>query len=296
VGAIAYVNGTITAIEDARVPIEDRGLQFGHSVYEVVYATNGAYFRLPQHLARLERSRQAADIPPPAVGEGIAAVALRLLEMSGEAEGALYIQITAGTAPRQHVRSVPAEPTLIMTFRPLARPQSEATEAGVRLITHPDLRWARRDIKATTLLPNVLAREEAARQGAYEALLYEPGGMITECSAANFFAVVEGRLRTHPADGKILEGVTRAVVLELCGTLGLGCDEVALRLDDLPRATEAFITGTILGIAPVIQIDRAWRREPGPLARRLQDAYHHLVERETTAARAAGWFQHAAGG
>lgn len=294
--AIAYVNGTISPIEDARVSVEDRGLQFGHSVYEVVYAINGAYFRLAEHLARLERSRRAAEIPPPAAPDEIAAVARRLLEMSAEREGALYVQITAGTAPRQHVRVAPVAPTLIMTFRPLARAQEGAGGDGVRLITHPDLRWVRRDIKATTLLPNVLAREEAARRGAYEALLYEPNGVITECSAANFFAVVDGQLRTHPSDGKILEGVTRAAVLELCGALGLVCDEVAVRLDDLPLASEAFITGTVLGIAPVAGIDRDWHRAAGPVTRRLQEAYRELVERETTAARSAGSLQRAVGG
>jgi D-alanine transaminase len=295
VAAIAYVNGTISAIEDARVSVEDRGLQFGHSVYEVVYATNGAYFRLPQHLARLERSRRAADIPSPAAAEELTAVAIRLLELSAEREGALYIQLTAGTAPRQHVRSSPIAPTLIMTFRPLAGREHHADGGGVRLVTHPDLRWARRDIKATTLLANVLAREEAARRGADEALLYEPDGVITECSAANFFAVVDGRVRTHPPDGKILEGVTRAAVLELCGTLGLACEEVPMRVDDLPRATEAFITGTVLGIAPVAQIDADWHRAAGPLTGRLQDAYRELVRRETTAARSAGWLGRAAG-
>ncbi len=280
---VAYVNGSIGAIEDARVSIEDRGLQFGQSVYEVVHATNGSYFRLGQHMARLERSLRGAEIPLPMTLEQLSETATRILGASGEREGALYIQITAGVAPRQHVITTRIPPTVIMTFRPHAGTDHVGTAEGVRVVTYPDIRWARRDIKATTLLPNVLARQEATRQGAYEALLCEADGVITECSAASFFAVLDGRLRTHPCDGRILPGVTRAAVLDLSRALSLEYDEVAIRVDDLPRVTEAFITGTILGIAPVCQIDQTWQRTPGQITRRLQGAYRGLVERETNA-------------
>ncbi len=278
---LAYVNGTISSIEEARVSVEDRGLQFGDSVYEVVHCERGRFFRLGPHLERLARSLQAIDLAPPLPMEQIAAEAKRLLAAAGLTEGVLYIQVTRGTAPRQHAFPREARPTLIMTLREAPPADEELAARGARLITHPDQRWARCDIKTTALLANVLAREQAARAGAEEALLYRPDGTITECTAANFFAVVDGVVRTHPADTWILQGVTRAAVLDLCRTLEIPCREEALRLGDLPAAAEAFITGTGIEVLPVAQIDREWRRAPGPVTARLRQAYRELVQRET---------------
>lgn len=278
---LAYVNGTISSIEEARVPVEDRGLQFGDSVYEVVHCEHGRFFRLGPHLERLARSLRAIDLAPPLPLEQIAAEAQRLLAAAGLTAGVLYIQITRGTAPRQHAFPREARPTLIMTLREAPPVNEELVARGARLITHPDLRWARCDIKTTALLANVLAREKAARAGAEEALLYRPDGTITECTAANFFAVIDGVVRTHPADTWILQGVTRAAVLDLCRALEVECREEALRLSDLPAAAEAFITGTGIEVLPVAQIDREWRRAPGPVTARLRQAYRELVQRET---------------
>jgi D-alanine transaminase len=281
VSGLAYVNGTITSIEEARVPVEDRGLQFGDSVYEVVHCERGRYFRLGPHLERLARSLQAIELAPPLPLGEIAAEAQRLLSVSGLSEGVLYIQITRGTAPRQHAFPREARPTLIMTLREAPPADAALPARGARLITQPDLRWARCDIKTTALLANVLAREQAARAGADEALLYRPEGTITECTAANFFAVIDGVVRTHPADNRILQGVTRAAVLELCRSLEIECREVALHLSDLAAAAEAFITGTGIEVLPVGQIDQEWRRAPGPVTARLRQAYRELVQRET---------------
>ncbi|MDQ7849642.1 MAG: D-amino acid aminotransferase [Armatimonadota bacterium] len=278
---LAYVNGAISSIEEARVSVEDRGLQFGDSVYEVVHFERGRYFRLGPHLERLARSLQAIDLAPPLPLAEIAEEAQRLLATSGLTQGVLYIQVTRGTAARQHAFPRGARPTLIMTLREAPPPDEGLATRGARLITHPDLRWARCDIKTTALLANVLAREQAARAGAEEALLYRPEGTITECTAANFFAVIDGVVRTHPADTWILQGVTRAAVLDLCRALEIPCREVALRLSDLPAAAEAFITSTGIQVLPVGQIDQEWRRAPGEVTARLRQAYRELVQRET---------------
>lgn len=286
VSGIAYVNGRISPIEAASISIEDRGLQFGDSVYEVVRIENGTFFRFAAHLDRLSRSLQAIALASPVLMPTVTADAERLLQAAAMELGLLYIQVTRGSAPRQHAFPRETRPTLIMTIRPIVPVEENLRRQGVRLISRPDLRWAYCDIKTTALIANVLAREEAVGADGFEALLYETDGTITECTAANFFAIIDGRVQTRPPDHRILNGVTRGVVLDLSRTMGIECREVPIRLADLPRATEAFITGTGIEILPVAQIDENWRRPPGPLTLKLRDAYRKLVGEETAGAKA----------
>lgn len=281
---LAYVNGKITPIGDAWIQVEDRGLQFGDSVYEIVRFEHGRFFRLEPHLERLSHSLRAIELAPPLPPAEIAREAEALLRASALPEGVLYIQVTRGTAPRHPAFPREAHPTLIMTVRGVPAVPEAVLRRGVRLVTHPDLRWGRCDIKTTALIANVLAREAATRAGGDEALLHEPDGTITECTAANFFAVIDGVVRTHPPDNRILHGVTRAAVLDLCRRLEVEFEERAVHRSDLPQAAEAFITGTRIQILPVTQIDGEWRRSPGPVTLRLRDAYRELVARETRAA------------
>lgn len=277
---IAYVDGRYLPLAQAAVPVEDRGLQFADSVYEVAKRVAGRLVDLDRHLDRLERSLEAIALAPPMRRAALRAVLDELLRRNRLADALVYLQVTRGTAPRHHLFPQRARPRLIATVRPLRLPSRGEQELGVAVVTRPDLRWARCDIKSTGLLANVLAKQDAAAHGAREAWLVDRDGTITEGGSTNAWIVdAAGTLRTHPPAPGILGGVTRAVVLELAQALAIPVAERAFALAELDRAREAFLTSTTSLVLPVTRIDgrAVGDGRPGPVTRALMAAYDQHV-------------------
>ena len=220
---IAYVNGRYLPQAAARVSIEDRGYQFADGVYEVMEVHRGGLIDEALHFARLTRSLGELKMRAPLAGEALALVAREIVRRNHIADGMVYLQVTRGVAPRDHAFPDPEpRPALVVTAR-AADPVKAAAkaEAGMKVITLPDLRWKRPDIKSISLLPNVLAKAEAKARGAGEAWLYDEAGLIHEGAASNAWIVgAEGQLVTHAPDGSILEGVTRTTLLALIAAMG----------------------------------------------------------------------------
>jgi D-alanine transaminase len=281
---MAYVNGRYVPHRAARVHIEDRGYQFADGVYEVFAIKNGVIVDADRHLTRLARSLGEIGMAWPMPPAALSAVLRRLVRLNASpAFGALYMQVTRGVAPRNHAFPPGIKPALVATVRTLPVFDEAATRRGVAVVTLPDLRWRRADIKSVSLLPNVLAKQHAIEVGAYEAWLVDEAGQVTEGTASNAWIVTPtGELVTHPADHAILGGVTRAVVIELARSLGLGVVERAFAVDEAKGASEAFLTSTTSFVKPVIRIDEARISDGkmGPVSARLLDAYLAHIEAE----------------
>ena len=254
---IAYVNGRYLPHAQAGVHVEDRGYQFSDGVYEVIAVQNGHLVDEVEHLNRLGRSlselRMAWPVSPRALRMVIREVVRRNRIGS---RGIVYIQVTRGVAPRNHAFPKSTESALVMTARWLPPLDWDVISRGVSVITTPDLRWTRRDIKSISLLPNVLAKQMATDQGAFEAWLVDDDGTITEGTSSNAWVVTAGgELVTHYADHAILNGITRRMVMEICAQQGITFVERALTVDEAKTAREAFLTSTTGLVKPVTQID-----------------------------------------
>lgn len=252
--AIAYLNGRFLPFEEAVIPIEERGHQFGDGVYEVVRVYGGRVFLLDWHLERLERSLAALAIDNPLSRREWVELIGEAVRRSQEAEAIVYWQVTRGIAARTH--SFPqSTPSLSLTVRPAASTgvQAQSMRQPVKLLALPDERWANAYVKSVNLLPNVLAKESAHRAAAFEALLIREG-TITEGSSSNIWFVRDGKLFTHPADRFILAGVTRRFIIDLAASLGLSVVERAFSLADLSSVEEMFLTGTTTEIQPVNEV------------------------------------------
>lgn len=272
-----YLNGEFLPLEQARVSVEDRGFLFGDGVYEVTRALPGGLFAEAAHWERLQRGIAELRLTTP---EGfskarVREISERLLEANGLAgrQATVYLQLTRGAAPRNHGFPPPGTPpTLYMSASPFQVPWAQRKD-GVSAMTHPDLRWARCDLKTVNLLPNILAKQRAREAGVFEALLVRDG-VITEGASTSVFAVMEGALLTHPKDPHILPGVTRDIVLELAHGLGLKVHERPVRVDERERLEEVFLAGTTTDVQPVVAVDggRVGDGRPGPVTRKLQEA------------------------
>jgi D-alanine transaminase len=273
---IAYVNGRYRPLQSAAVAAEDRGYQFADGVYEVIKVLAGRPCDLERHLDRLERSLAALEIAPPMSRRALASVLFETLRRNRLSAALLYLQITRGTAPRNHLFPKAARPSLVVTVRrPVFRGEREREE-GVGVITRPDLRWGRCDIKSISLLANVLARQSAAAAGCREAWLIDREGMVTEGSASNAYIVdASGRLITHPLNERILGGVTRSVILELARRDGIEVVERPFSLDEAHGAREAALSSTSSWLLPVTAIDSrpVSNGMPGHVVRRLMALY-----------------------
>jgi D-alanine transaminase len=273
---IAYVNGRYRPLQSAAVAAEDRGYQFADGVYEVIKVLSGQPRDLERHLDRLARSLAALDIPPPMTRRALASVLHETLRRNRLSNALVYLQVTRGTAPRNHVFPKRARPSLVVTVRRPAFPGEREREEGVGVITQPDLRWGRCDIKSISLLPNVLARQSAAAAGCREAWLIDGAGNVTEGSASNAYIVdAAGRLITHPLNERILGGVTRSVVLELARHEGIEVVEEPFSLDQAYAAREAALSSTSSWLLPVTSIDGrpVSNGMPGHGVRRLMALY-----------------------
>ncbi len=249
-----FLNGEYYKSDEARVSIEDRGFLFGDGIYEVVRIYNGHYFELGQHLARLERSARKTFLTLPYELSRIETICHELLQKSGIANGKLYMQITRGSAPRTHEFPLEAAPTILLKVSEVNENQLRKNKIGVTALTLPDERWNHCDIKSLNLLPNVLAKQQARSQGYYEAIFVH-GQEITEGASSNVFVVLDHKLTTAPESNRILLGITRNVVIELAAEAGIPVEERFVTLEELPTASELFITSTVDEITPVLSID-----------------------------------------
>jgi D-alanine transaminase len=272
---IAYVNGRYLPHGQASVHVEDRGLQFADAVYEVCEVRDGRLVDEPRHMARLARSLRELRIRLPMRPTALGVVLREVARRNRIDDGIVYLQVSRGTAPRDH--AFPAgdmRPGIVVTARsmPLELRDRRAGE-GVFVVTTPDNRWARVDIKSTSLLPNVLAKQAAREAGAYEAWFVDGEGCVTEGSSTNAWIVTaEGTIVTRHADRGILGGITRAVLLEVAAERGLSVEEREFALGEAREAREAFLTSATGAVTPIVRIDGAAVGDgrPGPVATELR--------------------------
>ncbi len=255
---IAYVNGRYLARRDATVNIEDRGYQFADGVYEVCEVRAGHLVDERRHMARLQRSLDELRIRLPMTPAALGIVLRETLRRNRVHDGIVYLQITRGVARRDHAFPAPdTAPSVVVTARNLDAARNEAIAAeGIAVITVPDNRWPRVDIKSVALLPNVLASQAAREQGAKEAWFVDREGRVTEGAATNAWIVTRaGKVVTRPADHGILRGITRTVVLDMLRQQGLELEERPFTVDEAYAAREAFITAASQIVMPVVRID-----------------------------------------
>ncbi|HEY1709649.1 MAG TPA: D-amino-acid transaminase [Rhizomicrobium sp.] len=277
-GRIAYVNGRYVPHGQAAVHIEDRGLQLGDSIYEVVGVQDGRFFDEEEHLDRMERSLREIGMAMPMGRAALKSVIREVTRRNGLTHGLLYMQVTRGAVRRDHpIPAGPPRPTLILTARALD-PAAVATRTrdGIAVTTGPDERWGRCDIKTTQLLANALAKTAARKNGAYEAWLVDRDGFVTEGASTTAWIVdAEGQLRTRELSNAILPGVTRRVILEVAAEAQLPVVQKAFTPVDAAAAREAFISSATGSAVPVVELDgqKIGDGRPGPITRRIQELY-----------------------
>ncbi len=269
---VVYLNGRFVPYEQATIPVEDRGFVFADGVYEVIRCYRGRPFRLDEHLERLEKSAAAIRLPLPLGRTELAEACAETVARNGlaDADAAIYLQVTRGPAPRAHAFPAQPKPTALIIARPEKGPDPALRSAGARAITVEDRRWHLCHVKSIGLLANVLAKQQAVEAGCYEGIFVRDG-IVTEGTASNFFMVFDGRLVTHPEGPHILSGVTRQAVLELAERAGIAVELAQVPIARLFQAEEAFVTGTITEIMPIVEVDgrTIGSGRPGPVTRRL---------------------------
>lgn len=277
-GRIAYVNGRFERHGEAAVHIEDRGYQFADAVYEVWALFDGKLADPEGHFARLERSLGELRIDMPMSREALTAVLRETVRQNRIREGLVYVQVSRGVAPRDHAFPTGGiRPAMVVTVSRVDRQASEARAArGVGVITTPENRWGRCDIKTVGLLPNALAKQAAREKGAVEAWFVDDLGFVTEGASSNAWIVdADGTLRTRDTNANILRGVTRHTLMDLLRDEGLKVDQRPFTPEEAKGAREAFITGAGSLVLPVVTVDGApvGDGKVGPLASRLRRLY-----------------------
>lgn len=281
-GRIAYVNGQYLPHARARLHIEDRGTQFSDAAYEVVLVYKGHVIDAIPHVRRLDRSLGELKIEPPfpaAVWNVLFAEMIRRNRLSN---GILYIQVSRGIATRDHAFPPgPVRPSVILTAKRLDFDAIRAKQdRGVSVITRPETRWARPDIKTVSLLGNVLAKQEAREAGAYEAVFVDRDGLITEGTSSNMWIAKGGVLQTRHLSQAILAGITRAAMMQVAADMGLEIREESFTVEEAQKADEAFVTSTTSFVMPAVKIDGVTigNGSPGLVGQRLVDQYWAYVK------------------
>jgi len=287
-GRVAYVNGRYVPHAQAGVHIEDRAVQFADGIYEVVGVVGGQIFDEEHHLDRLVRSVGEIGMAMPMERNALKLVIREMARRNRVHDGLIYMQVTRGAYRRDHaVPLAGGRPTLIMTARSMNPALiAQRREQGVKVITRPDERWARCDIKSTALLPNILAKTAARNAGAFEAWLIDRDGFITEGSSTSAWIVdKEGNIVTRDLSHAILPGVTRREILDAAAEAQISIVERRFTPAEALAAKEAFMTAATLGATPIVSIDghKIGDGKPGPVARRLQELYARRAERLASA-------------
>jgi D-alanine transaminase len=280
---IAYVNGRYLPMRDAKVHVEDRGYQFADAVYEVCEVREGRLIDERRHIERLQRSLREMRIRMPMSVAALSVILHEVVARNRISYGTVYLQIGRGVARRDFAFPVPeTTPSVVVTARPLNRARNEASAAkGIAVVSAPDNRWGRVDIKTVGLLPAVLARQAAIDQDAREAWFVDKDGAVTEAASANAWIVTkDGALVTRQADRHILGGITRTVVLDVIKAQGLKVEERAFTLEEAYAAREAFVTSASQIVMPVVSIDghTIGGGKPGPVANALRREFHRFAE------------------
>jgi len=281
---IAYVNGRYVDHARAMVHVEDRGYQFADGVYEVCEVAHGNIIDMGRHLDRLNRSLSELRIAWPMARRSLEIVLREIVRRNRIENGLVYLQVTRGVARRDHVFPPPGTPpSLVVTAKPANPAVAEArAEKGVRVITVPENRWERVDIKTVGLLPNVLAKQQAKEAGAQEAWFVDADGFVKEGASTNAWIVTaDGVLVTRPAEFGILRGVTRTTVLDVARDLGLKVEERGFTVKEAQAAREAFMTSATAVVTPIVAIDDAQvaNGHPGSVALSLRKAFFAIAEK-----------------
>jgi D-alanine transaminase len=253
---IAYVNGRYVPHAEAAVQVEDRGYQFADGVYEVVLVHRGRLVDELPHLDRLDRSLSELRIAAPMGRAPLRQVMREMVRRNRLNDGIVYIQATRGVSRRDHAFPKNTKPALVMTARRLAMPDREKAEEGVAVLTIPDIRWARCDIKSVSLLPNVLGKQQAREAGAHEAWQVDADGFVTEGTSTNAWIVTsDGELVTRHVGDQILSGITRATLIKLAEETGVTLVERSFTVAEALSAREAFVTSATSFVTPVTRVD-----------------------------------------
>lgn len=281
---IAYVNGRYLPHAEANVHIEDRGFQFADSVYEVCEVWNGTIIDMTRHLDRLRRSLGELSIAWPVSRRALEAILREVVSRNRVTSGLVYLQVTRGVARRDFSFPKPGTmPTLVVTSRSInPSVPRKASEDGIRVVTTPDIRWDRVDIKTTGMTAQVLAKETAVRAGAKEAWMVDAENRITEGSSSTAWIINgEGTLITRPSDMNILPGITRMAIMDHAKANGLKVEERPFTLEEARGAREAFITSASATLTSVVQIDDVvlGNGKPGSIASEIRAAFHDGVEK-----------------
>jgi D-alanine transaminase len=281
---IAYVNGRYLPARDASVSIEDRGYQFSDGIYEVCEVRGGAIIDERRHLERLRRSLDALRIALPVSQSALSVIMHETIRRNRVGDGIVYVQMTRGVARRDFAFPPPGTvPSVVVTARSLDMAGNEKkAQQGIAVITVPESRWARPDIKSVSLLPNVLAKQAARDRGAGEAWFVDRDGRVTEGASSNAWIVTPDRkVVTRPADNGILRGITRTVLIGVIQAQNLLFEERPFTVEEAHGAAEAFVTAASQIVMPVVRIDdrSIGGGLPGPVAKALRDRFHQHAER-----------------
>lgn len=277
---MVFLNGRFVPLEQATVPVLDRGFIFGDGVYELIPVYSRAPFRMDEHLARLERSLAAVRIANPYAREKWRSVILELVAQQSWDDQGVYLQVTRGVAKRDHAFPVGVEPTVFAMSNPLVNPPAALVEKGAAAVSAPDNRWLRCDIKSISLIGNVLLRQASADAGAAETILFREG-ILTEASASNVFVAKNGLLLSPPKSNLILPGITYDVVVEIAQQLGLPLEFRDVREAEVRAADEIWVTSSSKEILAVVELDGkpVADGKPGPLFRRAWQGYQEFKRR-----------------
>lgn len=271
---IILTQSSFTHKDSLKYPFEERGLQFGDGIYEVIRIYHGAYYLLEAHIDRLFRSAEAVRIQLPYNKEELTNLLIELLKKNNMTkDGKVYMQVTRGSAPRDHVFPTNVMPNIYAYLQDQSR-NLTGMENGVQAITHQDIRWDNCYIKSLNLLPNVMAKQIAKENNSYEAILHK-NGTVTECSSSNVYLVKDGKIFTHPATNNILHGCVRMAIERFTKEMNIPFIEEAFLVKDISQADEMFISSSTSEITPIVKVDNTQIGDgkPGPITRRLQKAY-----------------------
>lgn len=272
---IVFLNGDYLPADQAKISIFDRAVNFGDAIYEVAGVLDGKLIDFEHHMQRYANSLEKLQITSPLSQQQILEAFRQLVERNQLDEGLVYMQVTRGVAERDFIWPDDIEPNVFMFTQSKESVENEAAESGITLASTDDIRWARRDIKSVNLLAQVLAKKVAADAGAYEALMVDADGFVTECGSTSFFIVKGDLILTRPLSNDILPGVTRRAVVALCTKHDLRLVENRFTLEEALNADEAFISGASSYVLPVVKIDdrQISGGKPGDLTRKLRQIY-----------------------